>query len=371
MKILILYQTPWLNATAYYGLTLAYGLKNEGHDVWFGTDRAAPACSAAEEKGITLFQINLNEKNPLGILREIKRLASFIKMEKIEIVNTLSPPGHLFHYLAKLFFGIRIPIVRSCCDERKPQANFINKLLYRKNVDSLVFTCKSNLERYRDILKFSKERAEVIYPAIDIEMFDKNKPPHELRSKFNIDQESQIVGHVARLSPEKGHKYFLEAASKVSKEIKNVHFVIVGKEEQISIDSLMKIAESFDIKDRVHFTGFYPDPRGIMEEFSVGVITSRFSETVSRAALEYFSSGKPVIATDVNILSEIIEPDYNGYFYDIDDVEGMAAGIVDLLKNEEKLRDFGKNARKSVEKNYNLSKFITDTLSLYNKVLNG
>jgi len=369
MKILILYQSPWWNATAYYGVTLAYGLRKAGFEVWFGTDKRSPAGAKAAEKGVKLVHLSLNAKNPFRVLLEVRRLALFIHSEKIDIVDTLSPPGHLYHLLAARIYGARAPLVRTCCDARAPNANAVNKYLYRKHARRLIFPCAANYDRYYGVLRFPPQRSSIIYPAIDLENYDRNKPAHELRRKFKIDKKTPVIGIVARLSPEKGHKHFLHVAAKVAAKVKNVHFAVVGKEEQVSVDSLREIAAALGIQDKVAFAGFYPDVRGIIEECTIGVITSRFSETVCRTALEFFSANKPVIATNVNVLAEIIQPGKTGNVYEIDDVNGMAAGIVSLLNDPEMCARWGDNARKSVDDLYNLNKCTDDTVKVFNAVL--
>jgi len=371
MRILLLYYSPWWNATAYYSVTLAHGLQKAGHSVWFGTDEMANAAQKAREKGVDVFTVRLQTINPVKAAIEVVRLARFIAREKIDIVNTLSPQGHLFYFLAKRLFRLKAPLVRTCCDARKPKGNRLNKYLYNRCVNWLIFPCKSNFERYYDVLKFSPQNTSIIYGAIDINHYDHTKPPKKLREKYNIDKNTQVVGIVARLSPEKGHSHFLHVAAKVVSKVNDVTFVILGKAAQITIDSLKELSEHLGIADRVVFTGHIADPRSVIEEFTVGAITSRFSETISRAALEYMASAKPVVATNVNVLGEIVRHEKTGMVYEIDDVNGMAEGIVELLNNQEKCIEMGNNGRHDILEKFTVEKCAEETIAVYKDVLKG
>lgn len=366
-----MYYSPWWNATAYYGVMLAHGLQKAGHSVWFGTDKTANAGQKACEKGIDVFNVRLQTINPLKAVIEVVRLARFVTREKIDIVNTLSPQGHLFYFLAKRMFGLKAPLVRTCCDARKPKSNRLNKYLYNRGVNWLIFPCQSNYKRYYEALKFQSQNTSIIYGAIDINYFDHNKPQQRLREKYNINKNTPLVGIVARLSPEKGHRHFLHVAAKVVSKVNNATFVILGKAEQITFDSLKELSESLGIADRVIFTGHIADPRSIIEEFTVGVITSRFSETISRAALEYMASAKPVVATNVNVLGEIVSSKETGMIYDIDDVNGMADGIVELLNNQEKCIEMGNNGRRDILKKFTVEKCAEETIAVYKNILKG
>ena len=371
MKILLLYYSPWWNATAYYGVTLAQGLQKAGCTVWFGTDDKVPAGREARKRNIRVFKVKLQTLNPFRLAYEIWRTARFMRHEQIDIVNTFSPQGHLFHFLTTRIFGTKAHLVRTCCDVRKPKGNRFNRYLYNRWVSWLVFPCKSNFERYYEVLRFPPRKTSIIYGAIDINSFDHNKPAQDFREEYAVDKQAPVVGIVARLSPEKGHRHFLHVAAKVASKIRNIQFVIVGRQEEVSINSLKELAAHLGISDRVIFTGFLDDPRAAVDDFSVGVIASRFSETVSRAALEYMASSKPVIATNVNVLAEIIRPGKTGMVFEIDDVNGMANGIVELLNGADKCRQWGENARNEIMEKYTIDKLASNTLKVYEDIVNG
>lgn len=337
--------------------------------VWFGTDPAVPSAQKAQELDVPLFHCKIQSGNPFKIVKESRRIADFLKTEHIDIVYTLSPQGHFLHFMAVWLFNIKTPLVRACCDVRAPKNHFFNRYLYKKCVDWLIFPCKKNLDRYYPVLQFSPKKTSVIYAGIDLARFDVNRPEPFVRTQFGIPANAPIVGNAARLSPEKGHRHFLNVAARVLEKIKTVHFVIVGKEEQISIPSLREEARKLGIENNVHFTGYLTDPRGAMQEFTIGVIASRFSETISRAALEFMALSKPVFATNVNVLGELIRHRKTGMVFAIDDVQGMADGIIEVLTDKSKCAEWGENARADIEQNFTLEQFTRKTETIFKDII--
>ena len=83
MKILFLYYSPWWNATAYYGVTLARGIRKKGNQVWFGTNKESPGGLKAKDSGLDIFDVKLETVNPFRFIIETWRIARFVKREKI------------------------------------------------------------------------------------------------------------------------------------------------------------------------------------------------------------------------------------------------------------------------------------------------
>ncbi len=352
-------------------MTLAHGLQDAGHEVWFGTDKDVPAAQKANEKDLRIFDVKLQTMNPIKIAIEVARLTRLVKKEKIDIVNAVSPPGHLFHFWGSILFGLNVPLVRTCCDARKPKNHWFNNHLYSQWADWLIFPCKANFERYYEVLKMPPQKTSVVYAGIDVAAFDNSKQGNKATDSIKTDKNQKIVGIVGRLSPEKGHRHFLHVVAKVAARVKNVRFVIVGQEFQVKTDSLSQLAESLGIADKVHFTGYVENACAAIDEFTIGVITSRFSETIARVALEYMTARKPVIATNVNVLEEIIKHEKTGMVFEIDDIIGMAEQITVLLDDESKCREWGQSARAEVEEFYTIESIAEKTITVYNKVLDG
>src|SRR5262249_37445853 len=136
-----------------------------------------------------------------------------------------------------------------------------------------------------------------------------------------------VLGIVARLDPVKGHRYLLEAVALLRNIYPSLRIKIVGNPENIKQRDLEQIAERLGIDDQVEFMGFQASIPKIMESCSIGVISSIGSEAVSRVALEWMAAGRPVVATRVGCLPEIVKDGETGYLVEPKDAPALARAL--------------------------------------------
>jgi glycosyltransferase involved in cell wall biosynthesis len=94
-------------------------------------------------------------------------------------------------------------------------------------------------------------------------------------------------------------------------------------------------------------------------------------ESFGLTALEAMNCGVPVVATDVGGLPEVIVDGETGYLRPVGDVEGMAAGAVELLTDPSRLERFRVQARRRAEENFDSDRIIPRYEALYEELLNG
>jgi glycosyltransferase involved in cell wall biosynthesis len=174
------------------------------------------------------------------------------------------------------------------------------------------------------------------------------------------------VGVVARLSPEKGHRSLLEAFARACEDFPNARLVIAGAaaREQTAGD-LGRLAHELQIPDKVIFTGEVEDVREVMAELSLGVISSLRSEAICRVALEYMTWGIPIIATDVNILPEIVRDGVNGWIVPAGDSENLSEALRHALSNEVERAKRGANGKRMALTEFTRARMVEETLAVY------
>ncbi|MDO8734528.1 MAG: glycosyltransferase family 4 protein, partial [Elusimicrobiota bacterium] len=172
---------------------------------------------------------------------------------------------------------------------------------------------------------------------------------------------------IGRLDPVKGHKYFLESAASVLKKIPNAKFLVAGKEENIKYKELKKLAAKLGIEKSVEFLGYVSDVSDFMSKCTLGVIASTGSEAVSRVLLEWMVCGKPVVATLVGCVSEILE---EKFLVSPCNAEALARKTVELLQNPAFAKNAGETNRKKIEEKFNIEKFVTETEKVFYEAIN-
>jgi glycosyltransferase involved in cell wall biosynthesis len=188
-----------------------------------------------------------------------------------------------------------------------------------------------------------------------------------------LREEQLLAAVVARMSPEKGQEVLLHAMAMLSAaEREHIFFVLAGEDtRQRGRHDLVQLATRLGVEKRFAFVGWLDDVRPLMAELDLALITSTRSEAVCRVALEYMSYGVPVIATDVNILPEVIHDGENGWTYPHDDPAALAQRLRQALSEPEERRRRGRRGREMVHTIFSLDCELDETLHFFQEVLSS
>ena len=140
---------------------------------------------------------------------------------------------------------------------------------------------------------------------------------------------------VGRMSPQKAPDVFVKMAKQVKDEVPNAHFIIVGNGNQEA--EIRKYAEDNGFLDNLHITGWVDNPMSYVELFDVGCLLSRW-EGFGLALPEYMMAGKPIVASRVDAIPNIIRDGANGLLVDVDDDAGASKAVLRIYQ-EDGLKD--------------------------------
>jgi glycosyltransferase involved in cell wall biosynthesis len=182
----------------------------------------------------------------------------------------------------------------------------------------------------RKIVEEGRATAPVrlIYNGVDLDRYGHQEPCCTLRDEYGIEPGSQIVGVVARLEPEKGHPTLLEAWPRVLQQVPDAYLLIVGEGSRRA--ELEGLARRLRIAHRVVFTGQREDVPAVTAALDVAVLPS-YREAQGRAILEAMALSRPVVASNVGGIPEVIEDGVTGLLVPPHDTEALAAAIARLL----------------------------------------
>ena len=170
----------------------------------------------------------------------------------------------------------------------------------------------------------------LIYNGVDLQRYNHQQPCCTLHEDYHIEAEAPIVGVVARLEAEKGHRTLLEAWPLVLAAVPNAWLLVVG--EGSEQDSLVAQAETLGISGRVVFTGRREDVPAVTAALDVAVLPS-YREAQGLSVLEAMALSRPVVASNVGGIPEMIEDGVSGLLVPPGDCEALAAAIVRLLSD--------------------------------------
>jgi glycosyltransferase involved in cell wall biosynthesis len=336
MRTLHLLDIPWSSALSAYAFCCIEAEKNSGVKSYL----------ACPENSLSFRKAKENNFNPLSIYgRDILSAGlNFIKIRKIcqdikpEVIIVHTGSLHFITFIWSIIH--HIPVVRTRIIDQKVSKSFLNKILYSHTGKLIAPTEKIRMELI-GTLSLNADKVKTLYFPSDVaDSMDFALP------------EKKSVGIIGRLDHVKGHATFLEAAAKVQSKFNYVEFHIAGKEENIKWQTLEEKCRQLSLKN-IFYHGFLSkdEMKSFIKNCSLGVVASYGSEVVSRATVEWMAAGRPVVATRVGCIPEILDSEIGGYIVNPNDPEAMAKKIIFLLDNP-------KVAEKMGEKNLEKSKTI-------------
>ncbi|MBA3877576.1 MAG: hypothetical protein C0498_11720 [Anaerolinea sp.] len=170
----------------------------------------------------------------------------------------------------------------------------------------------------------------LIYNGVDLERYDHQEPCCTLREEYGLPAEGPMVGVVARLEAEKGHPTLLDAWPHVLAELPDATLLVVG--EGSRHEALQAQAEALGISRSVVFTGRRDDVPAVTAALDVAVLPS-YREAQGLTILEAMALSRPVVASNVGGIPEMIEDGRTGLLVPPHDPGALATAISRLLRD--------------------------------------
>jgi glycosyltransferase involved in cell wall biosynthesis len=211
-----------------------------------------------------------------------------------------------------------------------------------------------------------KDRHELVYNAVDLtRVIPTPNAAADFKERYGIPAGRVVIVQVSWMIREKGIPELLQTAKVLLATNPNVHFVLVGEgadRVQFTTD-----AERLGISDHVTFTGLIQDPfgEGVYEAADIVCQLSEWEELFGWMIAEAMAYGKPIVATNVGGIPELVDDGVTGFLVPRGDAS-TAASKIDALARDPDLRiKLGNGGRKVVEEKFNLRRNVTQLLELY------
>ncbi len=177
-------------------------------------------------------------------------------------------------------------------------------------------------------------RFAVIPNGVDLSRFASPAPPCSMRDEYAIPCDAPLVGVVARLEPEKGHRFLVEAFPSVLRSAPDAWLAIVGEGSQADALRAQVRALPPAASDRIVFTGRRDDISALTADLTVAVLPS-LREAQGISILEAMARRRPVVASAVGGIPEVITDGVDGLLVPPGDAAALARALATLLANPE------------------------------------
>jgi glycosyltransferase involved in cell wall biosynthesis len=210
------------------------------------------------------------------------------------------------------------------------------------------------------------EKMKVIFNGIDFKAVDRQLALSSVsRASLGIPEDAYVVGMVGRISAQKAPDIFVKAASSIKKQIPNAWFVIVGDGDEKQ--EIEQMAHEYDIRNVLTITGWVDNPLAYANLFDQAVLLSRW-EGFGLVLAEFMKLGKPIVATAVDAIPDLITDYENGLLVEVDNPE-MVASAVHNIYNDCSLKDaLIKNGLMRVNALFNVNRVAKEHERLFEKL---
>lgn len=335
----------------------------------------------ASEKNISpVFIDDLGRDiSPLRDLRAFIRIFSIIKREKPDIVHTHTAKAGTLGRLAAILAGVPVKIhtfhghvLDGYFSPVKAKVFLAIERFLARFTDKVIVVSENVKTEIVDRMHVtSSDKCVVIPLGFDLDRFLAcERLKGSLRGKLGIGPDPLMVGIVGRLVPIKNHGMFLAAASRVVESglQREIKFVIIGDGE--CRKAIETEAASLGLTGNVIFTGWVRDLPSVYADLDIVVLTS-LNEGTPVSVIEACASARPVVATGVGGVGDIVRDGVNGYLVDSGDDEALAARLKELIDNKDKRVELGLRGREMVRLKYSKDRLVSDIESLYCSCMNN
>lgn len=297
----------------------------------------------------------------------LKKVLNIHKVFPIDVLHIHDPYLGFMATVCKLSF--RIPVVCSLhnevktimpiqgCDKILVVSRYLKKFLFHKK-------------------KMDESKIRILPVAVDVKKYKPTQNKEQAKKELGL-QDCKVILFVGRKCIEKGPQVLIKAIPKVIEYYPKTTFVLIGPDYYFGSFSkaysefLVALAMKLGVEERLVLKGFLPENalRQYYDVADVFVCPSVWQEPLGVTILEALAYEKPVVASNVGAIPEIIGNGINGLLVPPNNPKALADAIIYLFENDELANRFGKNGRKLVQQEFSFEVIGKRCLDVYREIL--
>ena len=344
MNILHIEDEPWDSGMAHYAVTLAVEQVRNGHRVEFWGRADSPVLTEARRLGLTVRGWTGGAAGLLSWGSQRREAGTFAP----RVINAHTGSAHT----VALVLAAKRPcaVVRTRGDARMPKAGALARFAAART-DAFIAVNRT----LESALKSAFPKAKVARVAQGLD-----GPAHA-----TFLPAAPVVGMIARFDKVKGHEILIDAIARLKTKIPGLRVRCAG--EGRLLERLRWQLKPAGLEGVVEFPGRVVDKWPFMAACRIGVVPSLGSEAVSRAALEWMSLGRPVVASRLGGLPDIVDDGVAGFPVPPVASAARPEALSSVLLDPKKAEDLGRNGRARWESEFSLNTFYEETQRVYDE----
>lgn len=338
------------------------GFKQRGHPVWLIAPETARVFARAKDSGIG---VEAFRPGKLRFAFEAMRLASWLKCEKIDVLNThSSADGWLVGVAGRM---AKVPLlIRSRHIDVSYPNRWLSRHAFTTFADHVLTTSQKITAHFQENFHLADDRITTLPTGIDIRKFHSEGPKSEIITKHG-NPDLPAVAMISVLRSWKGHDTFLDAIQRLQKAGFAARYFIVGDGPQEPF--LKEKIKNAGLSEDIQLCGHREDVADILRAINVLVIASTKHEGVPQIGLQALASKTPVVGSDVGGTPEIIRQGMTGRNFPAGNGEALAKAIQESIQQGEQTRRYTEAGRQMVEREHSLDVMLDKLEAIYRRYL--
>jgi glycosyltransferase involved in cell wall biosynthesis len=366
-------------------LLSAVGMDPARYEIWIAGAPGGPLWERAERAGVRTVLLHglKREVSPLADLAVLRRLVHLIRRERFTIVHLHNAKGGFLGRLAALL--CRTPLVIYTLHGRDPwwpvdeatpdvlatqlmsagerRAFLFLERALRRATHAFVAVAPKVAEQAVRARIATPGRIRVIPSAVEIDDIP-DAPDRALRAELGVAEGGPLIGTVGRIDEQKAPLDFVRMAAEVAARRPDAHFVMVGSGE---LEPAVR-REAVRLGVELLITGFRPDAARIAASMDVFVISSLY-EGLGRALTEALAAARPVVATAVDGVPDLVRSGSTGLLAAPGDWRALAGCVLWMLDHPDEARAMGEAGRAVVRSTFGPATMCALLDEMYSELL--
>ena len=339
-------------------------LNAHGHQAWLICNPESQVHSKASELRTRVVTMPLvNRLDPLCSFR----LWKFCRQNKVDLVKAYSSKDH---WICLPLFLCGIPLSRARCIT-DPIGSRSRAFVFKHGCSQIVADASVIKRQLVEEHGINPAKIEVIGSAVDLQRF---KPPRDrikFRCEIGVSDDVTLIGNIGMIRPDKGQLELVKSVPLVLEKCPDARFVIVGQGTGI-LKRGINVRNAIDrarLTDKIIMAGYRWDTPAVFAACDMIVIASLRTEASPIVLREAFASGRPVIATRVGDIPEIVHDRENGLLIEPGNPQALASAILEFIFDPELAAHCAANGLRYATENFSFDKMMDAKLSADLKVI--
>ena len=360
-------------------LALADRLRSFGHEMLLvvGTPEPGEGTLEAEARaaGIEVVRIDALRRNPHPF-HDARALAALVRLFRgwhPDLIAThMSKAGALGRIAGAL---VRVPVVHTYHGKGfhvfdswwKTQLTLTAERLLARLTAGTIVVSDIQAREFAALHVGSDATRRVIHYGLELQPFLEASRA-TLREELGVGPDMRLVGVVGRVVGIKGQDVFIRAAQQICRDRPNVCFVIVGDgDARVQFQAL---AKDLGIERAVRFLGWRRDIPEILASLDVVVLPTVLDfEGVPVAVIEALAAGRPVVATNVGGVAEVVHDGETGRLVPPRDPVALAAAIRSLLDEPQAAMAMAKRGQELTKAMFRVDRYVKETADFLTEIV--